>query len=154
MVRESTWLTTVKAILDGTLALIRPVITLTLGRWVARTRWMPAARAFWAILTTSDLNVSGRRHHQIGQFVDNDDDIGHSLFLFFKLVIVGNVALAAFGKSPQPSSISATDHFKALMHFSGSVITGVSRWGILLYGVSSTCLGSTRISFRSDGLFR
>ena len=28
-----------------------PVITLTDGRWVASTRWMPTARAIWAILT-------------------------------------------------------------------------------------------------------
>ena len=32
----------------GMLALIRPVITSTLGRWVARIRWMPEARAFCA----------------------------------------------------------------------------------------------------------
>src|SRR5699024_4977057 len=30
---------------EGTLALMRPVTTSTLGRWVASTRWMPAARA-------------------------------------------------------------------------------------------------------------
>src|SRR6218665_371660 len=32
----------------GMLALIGPVITPTLGRCVAKIRWMPAARAFWA----------------------------------------------------------------------------------------------------------
>ncbi|MNT95669.1 hypothetical protein D3C72_2375920 [compost metagenome] len=32
----------------GMLALIRPVMTSTDGRWVARIRWMPAARAFCA----------------------------------------------------------------------------------------------------------
>ena len=31
------------------LALITPVITLTDGRWVAMTRWMPTARAIWAM---------------------------------------------------------------------------------------------------------
>ena len=40
-----------KAIREGTFALMSPVTTLTDGRWVARTRWMPTARAFWAILT-------------------------------------------------------------------------------------------------------
>ena len=48
MVRESILDDTWKAIRDGMLALIRPVITSTDGRWVARIRWMPAARAFWA----------------------------------------------------------------------------------------------------------
>ena len=36
------------AIRLGKLALIRPVTTLTDGRWVARTMWIPVARAFWA----------------------------------------------------------------------------------------------------------
>ena len=31
------------------LALMTPVMTLTDGRWVAMTRWMPTARAFWAM---------------------------------------------------------------------------------------------------------
>src|SRR3712207_8869189 len=35
--RESTWLETAKAMRLGTLALIMPVITSTLGRWVATT---------------------------------------------------------------------------------------------------------------------
>ena len=38
-----------KAIRLGMLALIRPVMTSTLGRWVATIRWMPAARAFCAM---------------------------------------------------------------------------------------------------------
>ena len=45
MVRESTPEDTENAILDGTFALISPVMTLTDGRWVAMTRWMPAALA-------------------------------------------------------------------------------------------------------------
>ena len=49
MVRLSTWLDTAKAIRLGMLALMRPVITSTLGRWVATIRCMPAARAFWAM---------------------------------------------------------------------------------------------------------
>ncbi|MCY1453729.1 hypothetical protein D9M71_707410 [compost metagenome] len=35
------------------LALIRPVITSTDGRWVARIKWIPAARAFCAIRAIS-----------------------------------------------------------------------------------------------------
>ena len=46
--RESVALDTAKASRAGTLALIRPVITFTDGRWVAITRWMPTARAIWA----------------------------------------------------------------------------------------------------------
>ena len=48
MVRESILLDTWNAMRVGILALIRPVMTSTDGRWVARIRWMPAARAFCA----------------------------------------------------------------------------------------------------------
>ena len=48
IVRESTLLETWNAMRVGMLALIRPVITSTDGRCVARIRWMPAARAFCA----------------------------------------------------------------------------------------------------------
>ncbi len=47
--RESVCELTAKAIRDGTLALIMPVITSTRGLCVASTRWMPTARAFCAI---------------------------------------------------------------------------------------------------------
>ena len=45
MTRESASDEVAKASRDGTLVLIRPVTTSTDGRWVANTRWMPAARA-------------------------------------------------------------------------------------------------------------
>ena len=48
MVLESTFDDTWKAMRLGMFALISPVITSTEGRWVARMRWMPAARAFCA----------------------------------------------------------------------------------------------------------
>lgn len=48
IVLESTPEDTENAILDGILALIRPVRTLTDGLWVAMIRWIPAARASWA----------------------------------------------------------------------------------------------------------
>ena len=48
IVRESILLETWNAMRVGMLALIRPVITSTDGRCVARIRWMPAARAFCA----------------------------------------------------------------------------------------------------------
>ncbi len=51
--RESIFDDTWNAIRVGTLALMRPVITSTDGRCVARIRWMPAARAFCAIRAIS-----------------------------------------------------------------------------------------------------
>src|SRR3546814_10353852 len=55
MVRESILLDTWNAIRVGMLALIRPVITSTEGRCVARIRWIPAARAFRSEEHTSEL---------------------------------------------------------------------------------------------------
>ena len=62
------------AIRLGKFALIRPVITFTDGRWVARMRWMPIARAFCASMRERRLHLGLHRHHQVGQLVDDDDD--------------------------------------------------------------------------------
>ncbi len=48
MVRESMREVTWNEMRAGKFALMRPVMTSTDGRWVARIRWMPAARAFCA----------------------------------------------------------------------------------------------------------
>ena len=48
IVRESTFAETWNAMRVGKFALMRPVMTSTDGRCVARIRWMPAARAFCA----------------------------------------------------------------------------------------------------------
>ena len=49
IVRESTACETAKAIRLGILALMTPVMTSTLGLWVATIKWIPAARANWGI---------------------------------------------------------------------------------------------------------
>ena len=49
MTRLSVALDTAKASRAGTLALMTPVMTFTDGRCVAITRWMPTARAIWAM---------------------------------------------------------------------------------------------------------
>ena len=48
MTRLSARLDTAKARRDGMLALMTTVMTLTDGRWVATTKWMPTALAIWA----------------------------------------------------------------------------------------------------------
>ena len=52
IVRESIFDVTWNAMRDGKFALMRPVMTSTDGRCVARIRWMPAARAFCAMRAT------------------------------------------------------------------------------------------------------
>ncbi len=61
IVRESIWEAIAKAIRLGKFALIRPVTTFTEGRWVARTRWIPVARAFWARRTIGSSTVRPSR---------------------------------------------------------------------------------------------
>src|SRR3989344_8236540 len=51
-------------------------------------------------------------------------------------------------------SISFEAHFRDMMTFLASVMTGVRRWGILLYWVNSTLLGSIIINFRFSGELR
>src|SRR5690625_5419709 len=46
---ESVWDDVAKASRLGTFALMSPVTTSTEGRWVANTKWMPAARASWVM---------------------------------------------------------------------------------------------------------
>ena len=79
MTRESVCEDTAKAMRVGKLALIRPVSTSTLGRWVATTRWMPVARASWArrhsvfstssaavIIMSASLSITTTRYGKAG----------------------------------------------------------------------------------------
>ena len=59
MTRESVIDDVANASRLGTLALIRPVTTSVLGRWVASTRWMPAARASWVMRTIESSTSRG-----------------------------------------------------------------------------------------------
>ena len=63
----------------GRLALIRPVMTSTDGRCVARIRWMPTARAICARRADRFLDLVAGHHHQVGELVDDDDDEGQRL---------------------------------------------------------------------------
>ena len=63
------------------MALITPVMTLTDGRWVAITRWMPTARAICGDAADRLLDVAGRDHHQVVELVDDDEDERQPLVL-------------------------------------------------------------------------
>jgi len=62
----------------GKFALIVPVMTSTEGRWVARITCKPAARAICASRCTAP-SMSCGHHHQVGHFVDDDDDVGQRI---------------------------------------------------------------------------
>src|SRR3989344_5482098 len=150
---ESIMLETLKAMRQGILALIKPVITSTDGRWVDSTRWIPVARAIWAILVTASSTSDGANNMisassstmiiRYGKAWNPDISLNISIFL-----------APTSANNLYRRSISLIDHFKADTTFSGSTITGVSKWGIPLYCVNSTRLGSTRMSFTSCGLAR
>ncbi len=59
MTRESARDEVANASLEGTFALMRPVTTSTDGRWVASTRWMPAARASCVMRTIESSTSRG-----------------------------------------------------------------------------------------------
>ena len=79
MVRLSTRAATRNEMREGKLALMRPVSTSTDGRWVARIRWMPTARAIWARRVIDSSTSCERDHHQVGQLVDDDHDVVEGL---------------------------------------------------------------------------
>ena len=80
----------------GMFALIRPVMTWTDGRWVATTRWMPVAARELRDPGDRGLDLVGADHHQVGQLVDDDDDVRHpGLARPQRLVVSGDVADAA-----------------------------------------------------------
>ena len=87
IVRESVLEDTWKDMREGRFALIRPVITSTLGRWVATIRWMPAARAIWARRMIESSTSRGNGHHEVRKFVDDHDDVGQALGLGNGLVV-------------------------------------------------------------------
>ena len=74
MTRLSVRLDTANAMRAGMFALITPVSTLTLGRWVATTRWMPDGAGHLGDAGDGVLHVAGRHHHEVVQLVDDHDD--------------------------------------------------------------------------------
>ena len=79
IVRESIFDDTRNEMRAGRFALIRPVMTSTDGRCVARIRWMPTARAICASRQIDSSTSLLGHHHQVGELVDDDDDEGQRL---------------------------------------------------------------------------
>ena len=115
------------------------------------------------------LDLVARHHHQVGEFVDDDDDVGQRLGQ--RLVRVARAARrrglpgrcgctgrcsarprppASCSAPPSPGRPSAS----ALAACFGSTTTGVSRCGISSYIPSSRRLGSIMISRTSSGVAR
>ena len=124
---------TEKAMRVGMLALMMPVMTFTEGRCVAMTRCMPSRTRQLRQAADAVLDLAGGDHHQVRQFVDDDDDLRHRLFAVLqRLVVALDVAHAALGKALVALRHLATAQSRALAAFFGSVTTGAIRWGMPL----------------------
>ena len=75
IVRESTFADTWNAMRHGMLALMRPVMTSTDGRCVARIEVDARRTRFLRQPRDELLDLLADDHHEIGQLVDDDDDI-------------------------------------------------------------------------------
>ena len=89
MVRLSILEATLKLMRAGKFALMVPVTMSTDGRCVAMMRWMPAARAICARRCTAALDLLAGDDHQIGELVDDDDDVRHRLGRHLLLLVDG-----------------------------------------------------------------
>ena len=81
MTRESVRLDTAKAMRAGMFALITPVMTFTLGRWVATMQVDADGAGLLGDAGDRLLDVAGGDHHQVVELVDDDDDVRQPLVL-------------------------------------------------------------------------
>ena len=146
MVRESTRVATRKLMRAGKLALMRPVMTSTLGRCVANTKCMPTARAICARRVTDSSTLrpsiimrsanSSIRIRMCGSDFNSSAGASSSnrlrgccssLRSFLLNCSIFRTPCSASTRSRR--SISSTAFRSTLVAFLGSVITGVSRCG-------------------------
>ena len=75
MTRLSVWLATEKAMRDGTLALMTPVMTFTEGRCVAITKMNADSSGHLSDTNDRVFHLTPSHHHEIVELVDDDHEI-------------------------------------------------------------------------------
>ena len=151
--RESASEDVAKANRDGTFALISPVTMSTDGRWVASTRWMPAARASWVMRTIASSTSRGATIIRSANSSTITSRYGYGVNVRSlpggALTRPARTALLKSSRWRKPKwarssyrmSISRTTQPSASAARLGLVMIGVIRCGMPSYAVSSTRLG-------------
>ena len=75
----------------GTLALMRPVMTSTLGRCVRQHQMDADSAGHLREAGDGFFHVGAVEHHQVGEFVDDDDDVGERFLIFIFEEVLGAV---------------------------------------------------------------
>ena len=159
-------LDTAKASRLGTFALMRPVTTSTLGRWVASTRWMPEARASCVMRTIESSTSRGATIMRSASSSTTTSRYGYGVSTR-SLPAGSTISFASTARlkssmwrkpndarSSYRMSISLTTHWSASAAFFGFVMMGVMRCGTPWYAASSTRFGSTSTIRTSSGFAR
>ena len=140
--RESVSELVANASRDGTFALIRPVTTSTLGRWVASTRWIPAARASCVMRWIDDSTSRGATimrsassstiTSRYGYVAILRSDPGSGLTLPARTAALKSSRCLKpnIARSSYRASISRTTQSSASAAFLGFVMIGVMRCGM------------------------
>jgi len=112
------------------------------------------------------FHVVGVHHHQVGQLIDHDDQVGSGLCsVFFEIVeererllplesavVLVDVSNTALRQQLQRFSISRVAFRSTLEAIFGSVTTGAIKWGMFSYRLSSSRFGSNQHQLHFVGL--
>jgi hypothetical protein len=99
------------------------------------------------------FDVAGGHHHQVGQLVDDNDDVGHAFFLF-EIVVLADVALADFGQGAVAALHLGDGPLQGADALLGLGDNRREEMRNVIIRLEFDLLGSTRMSLRSAGEFR
>ena len=141
----------------GTLALMRPVTTLTLGPLRGEHEVDADGPRLLGELDDRVLDLAALADHEVGELVDDEHDVGHPVLRARRAarVVGGDVALVE-----RRQRLVAVLHLvhdaqlSAARASCASMMTSVSRCGMPSYAASSTRLRSTRTRRTSSGRAR
>ena len=117
------------------MAFINPVMTSAEGRWVAITRWTPAARPIWATRqmdSSTSFAATSIRSASSSMTTTTLGRGSRSSLALARRLNSSSFSTPCSEKVLYRFIISNTAHWRAPAAFFGSVTTGMSRWGMPL----------------------